>query len=170
VSKVDSVEQKVDATADVRYTWKNVGEERVLLLEMIKTKAVADGKTLLDTTMSREKTSNVSEGVAKEVKAADSPEGLRKFLQATFGQPLCKLQRDANGKEVKRTVVAQPEAKGIIENGMIANGLLFHPPYYPGKSEWESEREVGMGNGGFAKGKLHYKKLTGNNYSVTGIL
>ena len=41
---------------------------------------------------------------------------------------------------------------------MIANALLFHPQFQTTENEWTSPAEISMGNGGFAKGDLVYKK------------
>lgn len=166
----NGVTQKMEATADVRYTWKNVDRDRILTFDQLGTKALMDGKLLINATMSRDKFINVSEGMTTEIKSSEAPERLRKMLQASFGEPLCKLQRDADGKEVKRTIMSSPDAKDMIDNGMIVNALLFHPPYYSGKTEWQSESEIRMGKGGTAKGKLRYKKSEGNTWQVTGTL
>jgi hypothetical protein len=88
--------------------------------------------------------------------------------------PLCKIEVDNNDKEVKRTIVAGAGAKTLVDNGLIANAVLFHPAYFTDKDEWQSDAEISMGNGGFAKGKLTYKKVPGGKggqaVKVTGTL
>ena len=169
-NKIGDMTQKIEATADIRYAWKNVDRDRILTFNQLGSKALMDGKLLIDNTMSRDKFIKVSEGMTTEIKSTEVPERLRKMLQASFGEPLCKVQRDADGKEVKRTIMSSPDAKVMIDNGMIVNALLFHPPYYAGKAEWQSDSEISMGNGGTAKGKLHYKKAEGNTFQVAGVL
>src|SRR5262249_28419588 len=81
-------------------------------------------------------------------------------LRDSFDVPLARLTYE-DGKETKRTVLAGPGARGLLEGGMIANALLFHPPFPRDRDEWQADVEIGTGQGATAKGKLTYKKAPG---------
>jgi hypothetical protein len=108
------------------------------------------------------------------IKTADAPEQLRQMLTESFGPVLCTVEVDDSGKETKRTVTDKPGTGLMIENGMVANGLLMHPPR-PGAAEWKAEREVSMGEGGYATGELTYTPQPGGRVGeavvkVAGVL
>jgi hypothetical protein len=155
--------QKIVADTEVRYQWARTGRERVLTFESMRVKASIDGKHLMDSAMSREKMTTMENGKAKVILIADAPDALKSMLEDSFGAPMCKLRVDENGKETKRTVVAGPGAKALIDGGVIANAVLFHPPYLSEKDEWQADADLSVGNGAFAKGKLAYKKVKGGD-------
>lgn len=159
--EVEGKKQKVDTVTELHYTWQRGRGDRTLSLGSSFVKVNADGKPLMNSFMSRKKVTNTAEGRTDEVTFDEATDELKKVLQDSYSAPLCKLRVDENGREVKRTVVAGPGAKAVIDNGMIAIALLFHPPFMRGRDEWQAETEVSMGNGGFAKGKLTYKKVAG---------
>jgi hypothetical protein len=171
---IQNKKQKIVTETEYVYTWKRNGKERDLTYESLRVK-VSDGETeKMNVLMNRDKVATTQNGVAQEVPFDKAPEDVKKKLQDSFGAVLCKVQVDANGKEVKRTVVAGPGAKELVDNGMIANALLFHGPFFPDKDEWQADAEISMGNGGYAKGKLTYKKIPGGKggptYKVSGTL
>jgi len=155
--------QKVGLTADteVRYSWRRKDRERSLILDSVLIKAERDGIEIMNTFMSRGKLINIQQGRTNEITFAAAPDRLKSMLRESYGVPLCTLQVDEHGREVKRSVIAGQGAKDIIDNGMIANALLFHPPFLRGEDEWSADTEVSMGNRGYAKGKLRYRKQTG---------
>jgi hypothetical protein len=155
--QVAGQKQKIDAQTTVQYSWDRQGAERTLSFDSIQVKANQDGKTLIDTVMNRSKVTNTKDGKSEDTSFESAPEQLKTMLRDSFNTPLCKLQVDENGGEVKREVVGGPGAKSFIDNGMIANALLFHPPFMRGQKEWSAPVEISMGNGGFAKGNLTYK-------------
>jgi hypothetical protein len=159
--EIQGNKQKLDAYTELRYTWKRSGRERALSLESALVQVKIDGKEIMNNFMSRAKFSNTEQGKTKEVPFEDANEELKKILRDSFDVPVCKLQVDENGKEVKRTIVAGPGAKALIDNGMIANAVLFHSPFPRDQNEWQADAEVSMGQGGYVKGKLAYKKTTG---------
>lgn len=153
--------QKVEADTALRYTWARPPGERTLTFDSVRLRATLDGRPTADTFMSRDKLTNTEGGQTREVPADSAPDELKTMLRDSFGVPVAKVKVDADGKEVKREVVAGPGAKTLVDQGMIANALLFHPPYPKGRDEWTAPAEVSMGNGGFAKGDLTYKKAAG---------
>jgi hypothetical protein len=159
--EVAGQKQKIDAQTTVQYSWDRQGPERTLSFDSIQVKANQDGKTLINTVMNRSKVTNTKEGKAEDTLFESAPEQLKTMLRDSFNTPLCKLHVDENGSEVKREVVGGPGAKSFIDNGMIANAMLFHPPFMRGQKEWSAPVEISMGNGGFAKGNLAYK-VTGD--------
>jgi hypothetical protein len=161
--------QKIDADTEIRYTWRRNGKERTLIFDSFSVRAKNDGKEMMNTTMSREKIVNIKQGEKEEMTIEKAPEQVKKMLQDSFGAPVCQLQVDENGKELKRENVSGPDAMRFADQGMIANALLFHPPYPAGKEEWEADSEISMGNGGFAKGKLTYKKIAGKEVQLVKV-
>lgn len=166
--EVQGQKQKVDGDTELRYTWRRSGQERTLSFDAMALKLQVDGKEQMNTSMSRAKVVNIRQGEKSEVLFENAPEQAKKILQDSFGAPVCKLQVDESGKEVKREVVAGPGAQSlIVDPGMIANAVLFHPPFPVGKDEWEADTEVTMGKSGYAKGKLTYTKVAGGNKRQT---
>jgi len=117
-----------------------------------------DGKQVMNTFMSRAKITKIEDRKTVEVPFEKAPVKLKSMLQDSFDVPLCKLQVDEDGKVVKRTVVAGPGAKEFINNGMIANAMVFHPPFLREQDEWQADTEISMGKGGYARGPLTYKR------------
>jgi hypothetical protein len=166
--------QKIEADTDLRYTWKQNGEERVLSFDSSRVKANADGKEMLAFYMSREKFATRQEGKTEVVPLDKATPELKRALEDSYGVPLCVVHVDNDGKEFKRDIVAKPGAKDVIDQGLIANAMLFHPPFLTSEKEWTAPAEISMGNGGFAKGDLKYQKAAaeerGQKVIVTGTL
>ena len=171
---VQGQKQHLDAVSSLRYNWTRSTSERVLVYESVEVKTNIDGKPLMDSTMSRAKMVNVQGGKTDEVSYDAAPDALKKMLRDSFDVPVYKLQVDQNTKELKRTVVAGEGAKDLIANGLVANALLFHPPFYRDQEKWTADSEVTMGNGGFARGRLQYQKVSsgpaGIVFKVSGTL
>jgi hypothetical protein len=170
----DGKKQKVNADTEIRYTWKGTGRQRTLFYDEIKILLKIEGEEIMNSSMSREKF--IFKGKGKkdmEFSFENAPEQQKKIMADSFGAPLCRLEVDENGQEVKRTTLGGPGAKTFVD-GMIGTTLLFHPPFFQDKDKWESEREVGIGNGKTVKGVLSYKKVARDNgkqiVSVSGAL
>src|SRR5260370_41965570 len=130
----DGKKQKVNADSEIRYTWKQKGNKRTLFLNEIKIELKIDGAEIMNSTMNREKfrfKGQEKENVGFSCESA--PEQMKKMLKDSFGAPICWLEVDKNGREVKRTIFAGPGAKATIEQGMIANTLLCHPQIFHDK-------------------------------------
>jgi hypothetical protein len=153
-------EETIDADAAFEYTWKRDGKVRTLVVDSATVRAAAGGKEMLNAKMSRAGFVGGKGGNKTEVKTEDAPEQLKAMLTDSFGSPICKVELDAAGKEVKRTIVAGPGAKTLIDTGMVANATLFHPWYPVDKDEWQDKMEVSTGNG-LASGKVTYTKIPG---------
>ena len=156
----DGEEEKLDADASIDYTWKRDGKVRTLVVESLTAKIVGDGEEVMDTKMSRAGTFGTKAGQKADVKFEDAPKHLKTMLTDTFGSPICKIEVDATGKEVKRTVVAGRGAAVLLDNGMIANCTMFHPWYSADKDEWQAVMEAGTDNG-VVSGKVTYTKVPG---------
>jgi hypothetical protein len=159
--EVQGQKQKLDGDTELRYTWQRNGREKTLRLDRTAVKASMNGQEMMNTSMSRAGVVNVRQTTKDDVPFDKAPPELQKQLQDSFGAPVCKIVVDEEGKEVKRQVVAGPGAKPLVDNGMIANALLFHPPFPAGRDEWQADTELSMGNGGYARGKLTYRKVPG---------
>jgi len=170
---IQGKKQPIDADTVLGYTWSTEGDERTLSFDSLRVKVINDGMQLLNTQMDREKVANTQDGKTEEVMFDAAPEELKAMLRDSFDTPICRIQVDAKRKELKRTVVAGPGAKDLTDQGMIANALFFHPPFQD-KAEFTAANEISMGNGGFAKGNLTYKKVPGGKggqaFKVSGTL
>ncbi|MBX9583540.1 MAG: hypothetical protein K2X87_24830 [Gemmataceae bacterium] len=155
--------RKVPVTADttIRYAWAADGPKRVLTVDGLDVTARQGGTVLLSAAMSAEAFDDRS-GNQGTVKAADAPPPLKAMLADSFGPPVCTLTVDRDGTETAREVTDRPGAKGLIDNGMVANATLFHPPLPAGGVKpWTAARSVGMGEGGEAAGELTYTPQPG---------
>ncbi len=158
-SDMQGVKHVADTETTLCYTLRRKGREATLTFDEIRLKAKGDGRELQDDAVSRAKYKEKSQGKTREIALEDAPDELKKMLQDSFGVPVCKLLLDEHGKELKRTVVARPGAKFLIEGGQIANGRLFHPPFLPDRDKWQETREVSMGGPNvYARGVLTYEK------------
>lgn len=153
-------ELKMDADTEFNYLWQRDGKVRTLLVNSAMVKILVGGMEQMNAKLSRVSLIDRSGGKMNEIKAADGPDQLRRMLTDSFGSPLCKIEVDAAGKELKRTIVAGPGAKELIDGGMIANTTLFHPWYAADKDEWEANMEVSAGVS-VASGKATYTKVPG---------
>src|SRR5262249_50189593 len=126
VMEVEGRKEKLDADSAFRYTLERRGREVTLLFEEIQTKARQDGRVLMNTTMSRAGLKNLTPGKENEVAFEDAPAKLQQMLRDSFGTPVCKLEVDGNGKELKRRIVAGAGARDLVHHGAVANALLFH--------------------------------------------
>jgi hypothetical protein len=157
---VGAEKQDIEADAAFEYTWARDGQVRTLLVNAAEVRAAMGGKEMMNAKMTRDGFTDSAGGRKKEIKTAEANEQLKKILTDSFGTPVCKIELDAEGREVKRTVVAGAGAATLIDSGMIANARMFHPSYPADKDEWEDTMEVSTGNG-LASGKVAYKKVPG---------
>jgi uncharacterized protein (TIGR03067 family) len=159
VATADKETLKLGANTEIRYQWKQKGDEKTLSFSSIKIRADTDGKESMNSSMNRSRYVVVNDGTRVEISSENASDELKKLLFDGFDAPICKLRIDDQGKEVKRTVVAGPGAKSLVDNGVIANAVLFHPPFSVHQDEWQSAVAFPMVNGGYAIGNLTYKKL-----------
>ena len=165
--------QQIDGDTVLDYVWAKTDNQRELELKSLVVKVNTNGKPTMNSFMSREKFANTVDGKTEEIPYEDANDKLKSILKGAFGITLCTITVDKTGREVKRKVTDDPDAKLVIEQGMIANALIFHPPFVPGKGAWKSPAELSMGNGGFAKGELKYQPIEGgdgNTVTVSGAL
>ncbi|MCS6864937.1 MAG: hypothetical protein RMJ56_06100 [Gemmataceae bacterium] len=142
------------------YEWKTEGSTRTLSLQVLEVDMKAGQQQLMKTTMSRAGMFGTQAGQKLNIPFDEAPEQLQTMLRDTFESPLCKIEVDANGKEIKRTILAKPGAKVAIDTGMIANATFFHPPYLADQDEWQTESSVSAGQG-LATGTVTLKKVPG---------
>src|SRR5262249_28779892 len=99
--KIQGVERKMDTDTSLHYTRKRSDKQRIISFDSMLVKVNQDGMQSMNVYMSRAKLTNSTEGKTDEVKFENAPDELKKILQDTFSVPLCKLQVDENGKEIK---------------------------------------------------------------------
>lgn len=171
VMDVGGKKQKINADTEIHYSWKRKAREKTLSFDLIGLRVVLDDKEVNKTTMAREKIANIVNGEKKEIAFDDAPPELQTLMRDTFGTPICTLDFDELGKETKRTILARAGAKTLLENGQIANALIFHPPYFKDKAKWDARCEISMGNGNYVSGPLTYERANkANDFAVRGIL
>jgi hypothetical protein len=170
-------EQKMAVNSAIRYSWQRAGQEKTLTFQSLElTMKPGDaGETTF--VMSRAGLKKTAGGKTEDTRFEDAPARVQKNLEDTFGAPICKLVVDETGRETKRTMVAGPGAKALLDQGMVVNALLFHPTFLKDKEEWQDTREInmGIGSGGIAKGKLTYARQKGGkagqvNVKVSGTI
>jgi hypothetical protein len=150
----------LEADGGFVYTWKREGKIRTLVVDSLEMRAVQGETELMNAKMSRSGIIDLKNGMKTETKVEDAPKQLKQMLTDIFGSPICKIELDETGKEAKRTIVAGPGAKVMIDTGMVSNALMFHPWYPPNKDEWQADLEVSAGNT-LASGKATYTKVAG---------
>ncbi len=162
--------QAIVANTELNYTWTVEGLKQDLSFDSMSVMALNNGKEMMKTEMSKARFS-MSEAGGKpvEVLFADAPAELKASMTDGFGVPVFTRHFDASGAQVSTQTTAKAGASDLVENGIIVNGLLFHPLPGAGHS-WEADTQMSMGNGGYAKGKLTYKKVAGTKYAVSGTL
>jgi len=145
------------------YTWTRKGKERILSFDSQLQKFKGGGGQVLEFYMSQTEYSDMEGDKPRKLPIEKAPERMRKMAKELYGVPICKIEVDENGKEVKRTSLTGKGAKGMVNNDMLANATMFHVPYFRDKDEWETDAEFNTGNGGYTKGKLKFKKNPGGN-------
>jgi hypothetical protein len=156
---------------EIQYTWRRSGQTRTLILNQIDHKFTYNGNSKHEFTMSRKKISIRMSKYVVEMNqdfAKASPE-TQTILKDTFDVPLVTLKLDEQGRETSRQINAGPGAKDLLDTMLLANCLIFHPPFPSGKTDWQSPAEVAFW-GHNAKGPLTYKKLDGSpsTYEISG--
>ena len=165
--------QDVVAHTELEYTWRHEERKRTVVFDAMLIRASQKGQDMMNTTLSRTKLVSKEGGTVKEVLFKDAPAPMQSMMEDSFGVPVFHRVLNAEGQETSRETTAKPGAKDLVDNGIIVNALLFHPLPPTGKAEWTAQTEVSMGNGGFAKGQLTYKRVEGKPgevYAVTGTL
>lgn len=165
----DGPKQTLDAETRLSYTWRTSGPQRELMLDSLYVKVSNNGMPMVESSMNKDKFVSVEQGKTNELLFDQAPAGVKNLLQDGFRAPLYHFQYDTSGNRAQQKVVAGPAAKSLVSNGMIANALIFHP-FHPGQDNWQSDAEFSMGNGGYATGKLDYRKTSGDKYDVRGTL
>ncbi len=128
-----------------------------VLIRSLNVKVSTEGKTLMDREMSRAGAS-FQQGTqsATPMPFDQAPPALQKILKE-FDTPLAKVTLDAQGAESARELLVDKESV-LLENGMVDNARLMHPPFPADQDRWESPAKLAMGNGQYAKGNLTYEK------------
>lgn len=166
--------QAIAANTELNYTWKHEGLKQELSFDSMSVVAVNNGKEMMNTQMSKDRFSLTKEGEKPvEILVADASAELKATLNDGFGTAVYTRHFDESGAQVSTQTTARPGASDLVENGIIANGLLFHPLRAAAGDSWQTDGQMSMGNGGYAKGKLTYKKVAGKpgtKYAVSGVL
>jgi hypothetical protein len=160
--KIGTESASITGDTSLRYAWQVEGKKRLLTFDNLDVKVLQGSAVLLSAGMSREAFEDRSGPKANVVKAADAPKELREMLQDSFGPVVCTLEVDPDGKETGRKLTDKAGAKALMDQGMVANALIFHPPFSSGKEPWKAKVSVSMGDGGLADGDLTYTPQPGS--------
>lgn len=156
--EITGKKQNVTALTELAYQWRKDAKGRTLFLDSTFVKAEMNGQPLMNTLTNAEKFLETKGDKKTEILINDANDELKKILVDSYTAPICILTVDTSGAETERTIVAKEGAKSQIDNGIIANCTMFHPPYFADKQEWERQTEFSAGNGAYVKGNLLYKK------------
>lgn len=166
--------QQIDATTNFAYRWQYAGLKQTLLFDEMSVKVSSGQQLLMNNSMTRkqfvDRTSNPATVMAYE----NAPPQLQAILKDSFGTPVAEITVDAEGTQESTRIVAAEGAGALLNQGMVENAQLMHPPIPKGKTSWKSVRKISMGNGGFAEGELTYTLVdggkSGQKVSVTGTM
>ena len=122
-------------------------------MQELVVRAKIDGKTQMDTKMSREKFVDRSRGAEMATSLEEAPAPLRRILEDSFGVPICPLSTNAQ-KNWKIELVAGPGASMLTQQGMVENALMFHPRYEPEAKIWKHVGKMSVGHDCFSEGEL----------------
>jgi len=156
--EITGKKQNVTALTELAYQWRKEAKSRTLFVDSTLVKAEMNGQPLMNTLMNAEKFVETKGDKKTEILTNDANDELKKILLDSYTAPICVLTVDASGLETQRSIVAKEGAKSQIENGIVANCTMFHPPYFADKQQWERQTEFSAGNGAYVKGNLLYKK------------
>lgn len=149
-SELFGKKSRSEGTEALRYRLKRVGTETTVSFDEI-----AIQRSDLSVHMTRDKFIDRAKGEIFLRTADTTPKEIKAILHDTFDSPICQLELDKLGGEVRRTLVAGPGAKALLERGLLVHALFFHVRFPPG-DRWEGNNEIGLGKGLFAKGTLTY--------------
>ncbi|MGV3608690.1 MAG: hypothetical protein ACO1RA_19965 [Planctomycetaceae bacterium] len=156
--EITGKKQNVTALTELAYQWRKDAKGRTLFLDSTFVKAEMNGQPLMNTLTNAEKFMETKGDKKTEILINDANDELKKILVDSYTAPICVLAVDASGAETERTIVAKEGAKSQIDNGIVANCTMFHPPYFADKQEWDRQTEFSAGNGAYVTGNLLYKK------------
>jgi hypothetical protein len=163
-------EKPGELDSDVSFTYRHQRSKNdlTILLDGVSLKVQLGDELQTEVRMSREGIYQKEKNKATtDIKLADAPPKLKQLLEESFGAPICQIQLDPSGKELKRAIVAGPAAKSLIENGMIANLRFLHPPPPANEARWTHANAVSVGQGRLAEGPLTYEKTKQDGGKVT---
>ena len=129
---------KLNAESEFGYAWSVKGNERTLSYDFMNFKSTTDtGQADYAMIQSRERfMMDKKGGKHVDVDFEHAPPEVQQRLRC-FGEPLCVLTVDENGRELSRKEVASPVAKStLVAYGAITNATLFHVAYFPDKHDW----------------------------------
>lgn len=166
-TKVNTLSSNIEYDYSYHYTTESVS----IYLNQLNTMAQVDGKIIKQTVINKDsiKVWLPNKNQWKEIKVQDAEGSLQQLLTDSFSKPICKLVLDANKMVTSTTITQEPGAKSLVANGIIENLQFFHAPWNNQTESWDYDAKMSMGNGGFAQGKLTYKKVglpTNNEQNV----
>lgn len=158
LSRAGQGQVAITADTEIDYSAGPSGRKFSVLLDRMHVTTVVDGAEKMNVTMSRDGLRMVEDGQTNEIAYDEADAPTQEMLRDTYREPLASVEVDATGKEVTRTVSVRPGAKDMLDNGGVENTRFFHAPYPAEGATWEVERELPMGNGNIARGKLTYTR------------
>lgn len=164
---------KIDADTGFYYRHWDTNSEKWLGMDGMSVTAKVGGVVRSRMQMSKDKMVNVGpDGIEQITKPEDDPQ-VADMLSQAFGLPCYKLKKSGKGELSDGKYLVELGA-GPINQDVIANMLLFHPPDPQSKKQFNSPTKMATGMNGFAEGNLMYKLLGGKGnerkYSVAGKL
>lgn len=150
---------KIRNESAIEYARERSGQTVKVSCDSIWIKNSSDGVLGCEGVMNRQKQSFTYSDGKKQEHFAENDPAVRKSLEAKFGSVLATLELDEDGRESKKKLSVDPNAKELIEGGTLSNCLLFHAPFPAAKLQWTRKIEYGGSGGDSLSGELTYEKV-----------
>jgi len=152
--------QKIHNESVIEYARERKGQSVKVSCDSIAIKNTGDGVLGCEALMNRQKLSFTYSDGKKQEHTAEHDPAIKKSLEAKFGTVLATIELDEDGREAKKKLSTDPDAKELVEGGTVTNCLLFHAPFPNQKSPWTRKIEYAAPGGGSLTGELSYEKVS----------
>jgi hypothetical protein len=150
--------QPLETSTQMHYSIVPIEGGEEVSIRRLELTVSSEGKTISEVSLSRQEARFKQGDQRAETLAYDrAPRELKATLDQ-FGKPMARFRAATLGNEPARELLV-PESSSFVENGIVENTRLFHPPFPDGQRVWEAPARLSMGEGQFATGTLHYEKL-----------
>ncbi len=150
--------QPLETATRMRYSLTPVENGQEVTIRGLALTVSSEGKVISEVQLSRAE-AKFQQGDQKPdtVTFERAPKELKATL-SQFNEPMARIETDANGAETSRVILVEKEST-FVENGIVDNTRLFHPPFPAGRETWDAPCRLSMGEGQFASGNLTYRNI-----------
>jgi hypothetical protein len=165
---VNNVSQQMDGDSTLAYTLCRRDREVTLSLDWLRSRICRNGMPQVYATLSREGVVQHSREPEERMPCAEAPADVQALLGDAFGGPVARIELSEWGEDLRRTVVAGPGARAMLEPGLIGQARMFHVMFPPDNDRWLAAVEMNLGSGGAVRGSLLYEKVSAPGTSAPG--